>query len=135
LDTNIFVAFFDGSSPRYQAARDLISNAVGGQFHAILSSQNILEISSVLINGYKIQSDTVVSDVRAIIEQSVFSIVYPDSATIELYLRYVAKHSHVHTTDLFLAATMVSHGISSIITNDRDFEKIPGIRVYNPFRP
>ncbi|KKU89084.1 MAG: hypothetical protein UY20_C0017G0012, partial [Candidatus Yanofskybacteria bacterium GW2011_GWA1_48_10] len=49
------------------------------------------------------------------------------------YLTQLKGERGVHAADLFLAATMLSNGITSIITNDRDFKKFSELTVYNPF--
>lgn len=135
LDTNILIAFFDASSSHHEPTKTLFMSLEEGIFNGVVAAQNILELSSVLINGYKATRASVVSDIRSLITLKNISVIYPNTATITQYLALLKSERGGHTTDLFLAATMLSHGISSIITNDRDFEKISTITTYNPFHP
>lgn len=135
LDTNILIAFFDASSSHHEPTKALFESLEGGIFNGVVAAQNILELSSVLINGYKATSASVVSDLRALLSLKNISVIYPNATTIAQYLALLKREKTIHTTDLFLTATMLSHNIFSIITNDRDFEKISTITTYNPFLP
>ena len=134
LDTNILVAFFDRSSLKNEIAKKIIGEIEMGRFKVVVSSQNILELSSVLIAGYKGSRAKVVGDIKKLLDFiGDSSVIYPTSKSLNKYLSLLRKNESVHMTDLFLAATMFSAGIDSIITNDLVFEKISGIKIYNPF--
>ncbi len=133
LDTNILVAFFDASSAHHEAAKTLLSDLNEGKFQGVIASQNILELSAVLIGGYRTTKQKVASDIQTLISFSNISTIYPITATVTQYLKLLKKEQGVHAADLFLSATMISNGITSIVTNDRDFEKISELTFYNPF--
>jgi predicted nucleic acid-binding protein len=135
LDTNILIAFFDASSSHHELAKALFSSLESGTFNGAIAAQNILELSSVLIGGYKATRASVAFHIQSLVSIKNISVIYPNTATIILYITLLKQEKGIHTTDLFLAATMLSHNISSIITNDRDFEKISTITIYNPFHP
>lgn len=134
LDTNILVAFFDVTSTHHAAAVSLVSQTDRGSLRAMIAAQNVLELSSVLITGYKVKKSEVAADIQTLISHPNITIIYPNATAVNRYLQFLKDVPSVHTTDLLLAATMIAHGTSSIITNDRDFEKIPELTVYNPFR-
>ena len=47
----------------------------------------------------------------------------------------IAGRNGVHFWDALIAATMLEHDVTTIVTeNERDFKKIPGLRVVNPFK-
>ena len=133
LDTNILVAFFDASSSHHEKAKVLLADLEEGKFQGVIASQNILELSAVLIGGYKATRLKVVADMQTLLTFPHISIMYPTAASIAEYITLLKKERTVHASDLFLAATMVSQGVSSIVTNDRDFERISQLTVYNPF--
>lgn len=135
LDTNILVAFFDVDSPKNGIAKEILKQAGEGVFKGTVSSQNILELSAVLIAGYKGSRVKVSADLNKLLAFFGNStIIYPNAKSMSQYLKLLSENHTVHMTDLFLAATMLSCGITSIITSDSVFEKILGVKVYNPFK-
>lgn len=133
LDTNILVAFLDSSSVKHEAAVGLMENVESRQIQGVVSSQNVLELSSVLIGGYKGSRGKVVGDLEELLG-SPLNLICPNNKTVGLFLEFLRRDQTVHITDIFLAAIMVANGVDSIITNDKSFEKIKGMKVYNPFR-
>jgi predicted nucleic acid-binding protein len=134
LDTNILVAFFDTASSKNKIAKELLTKVEEGSFKVVISSQNVLELSAVLIAGYKGNREEVAADLeqlRDFFGES--AIIYPKTESLNQYLTLLKKNYPIHMTDLFLISTMLSSNIDSIITNDLAFESVPEIKVYNPF--
>jgi len=127
------VAFFDASSSHHEVAKALFADLEEGKFQGTIASQNVLELSAVLIGGYKATRSRVAADMQTLLTFPHISIIYPTAASIASYLKLLKKEHTIHASDLFLAATMLSNGITSIITHDRDFERISELTFYNPF--
>jgi toxin-antitoxin system PIN domain toxin len=56
----------------------------------------------------------------------------------EFFARFIEACTEVHATgnlvsDAYIVALMRQHGVSRILTHDRDFRKFDGIRVVDPF--
>jgi predicted nucleic acid-binding protein len=60
-----------------------------------------------------------------------WTIVGYDAGTI-LAANDLKERCSLHFWDALLAATMKENGISTIYTEDRHFERVPGITVTNP---
>ena len=133
LDTNILIAFFDAASTHHTSATAVMAQLENGSFQGIVAAQNILELSAVLMSGYHVKKEVVAADIRALIALRNITTIYPNAPTITRYLALLKGNSSLHATDLFLASTMLANSISSIITNDHDFEAFADLTVYDPF--
>lgn len=132
LDTNILVAVAIKDSPYFAKARDLFDQVKKGEIKAVISSQNILEFSSVLINYYKFPRQEVRKLAKTLRCALTPEKIFPNLSTLVIFEKLLTQNPTVHTTDLFLAATALANNVMVIATGDRDFEKIKGIKVYNP---
>lgn len=132
LDSNILVAIALQYSPFHKIALDFFHQASTSNLQLVVSSQNLLELSSVLIHAFKMERQKVSRVLRQLLEDTGLEIIYPNFDTLEMFILLI-KNNTVHTSDIFLAATTLSHKIPYVITDDRDFTKIKEIKVYNPF--
>lgn len=132
LDTNVLVSSFIRESLHFEKAKVLLEEIGAGKFSAVLSSQNILELSSVLTRFYKLSPELVAEDMEKLIADPIYEIIYPDIRALTRYTEFL-KDLKIHTTDIFLVATALENGVETIITDDKDFLKIEKIKVYNPF--
>jgi len=133
LDSNILIAVVNPKSENHKRAKDFLEESQGHNLQFVVSSQNFLETSTVLVHGLKIPRRDVSKSIRVVLEDPLFTPIYPNVEALKRFFTLIADNAVVHLTDLFLAATALAYGITTIATNDRDFEKIKGIKVYNPF--
>lgn len=133
LDTNILVAVVIKDSPYFGKARGLFDQIKRGEIKAVISSQNILEFSSVLINYYKFPRRAVRELAKTLRCSLIPEKIFPNSSALVIFEKLLMQNPTVHTTDLFLAGTALANNVTVIATGDRDFEKIKGVKVYNPF--
>lgn len=133
VDSMVLVAFVNEEHINHIKALKLFELISSGEVKVVISSQNILEYSTVLIKGYKLPAKEVVKSVKALFSDSNFSLIYPNSIALEDYATRLSD-TVLHPTDFFLMTTMLANGIDSIITDDRDFPKIKELTVYNPFK-
>lgn len=132
VDSMVLVAFVNEEHANHTKALKLFGSISSGEVKVVISSQNILEYSTVLIKGYKLPAKEVVKSVKALLSDPNFSLIYPNSVALEDYATRLS-HAILHPTDFFLVTTMLANGIDTIITDDRNFSKIKELTVYNPF--
>lgn len=133
LDSNVLVyAFARDSSedPKREVARSLVENAYRGGM-TVVSAQNMAEFASVLIHKQDADFDRLelaLNRLETIVE------VFPYTAKTVRAAARLSKETGIHFYDALLVATMREHNVGTIVTeNERDFRKIPGLTVINPF--
>lgn len=132
LDSNFLVALVTSESKEHKLALTVLEELKNSKNKIFISSQNLLELSSVLRNHLKIDFNIVAEQVEYFQNDPELQVIYPSSQSLQTFVSFLRKGS-THTVDLFLAATALSNGVSTIITADSDFEKIKGIKALNPF--
>lgn len=74
------------------------------------------------------------SIVREILDSAKWRVLDRREETVVQAIELVKFH-RVPFWDALIAACMLEHGVSVIVTeNERDFKRIPGITVVNPFK-
>lgn len=136
IDTNVLVYAYDLSEPaKRQVARTLLDQ-IWDEGGGVVSIQNLSEFF-VVVTG-KVQYPITVSDARTIISDILRSgrwlVLTQEDNTIVAAIDLVER-TGVPYWDALIAACMLEHGVTTIVTeNERDFRKIPGITVINPFK-
>lgn len=141
IDTNILVYGFDNSGGlKHELANELLEEAFEGKLWVMLSTQ-ILSEFFVNITGERkragVNTPMSVAEAKALV-MDIYSgfrsitIVDIRPATVmgAIELKGLSNASY---WDCLIAATMKEHGVTTIYTEDRGFEKIAGINVINPF--
>lgn len=134
VDTNILVALVDGDHKNHQASVEFFDRLESGEFEAVISTQNVLELTSVLIRGLKHKTTEVAKDVEALTQDKIFEVIHPEETSLTIFFELLKKEK-MHVVDLFLVATAIAAGVEVIISEDKDFGKLKTkkIGVYNPF--
>jgi len=136
IDTNVLVYLFDADTPekRY-ISKDLLTACWQSEARYSVSVQNLAEFSVVVTE--KVANPMPVEDVkrfiRDIIDFDGWNVVGYTGESI-LRAHEIRDRHHIHFWDALLAATMTESGIDTIITEDADLLRIPGITVTNPYR-
>ncbi len=134
IDTSVLVHAFDNSDQeKHFKAKEAVKK-LSDDGNGILSVQNLTEFSRALSEKakYKIPYDVVRSYVLPL--GVLFPTINYDQKTIAEAL-YIASNYNIHFFDALLAATMEANFISEIVTeNEKDFSKIPWLKVINPFK-
>ncbi len=133
LDTNILVAALDKNNKNHTKAIIFLTGSDKANLKFILSSQNILELSAVLISALKISRKLSIDALDKFINDPLVKIIYPSPAALEKFISLLSENTNVYIVDLFLIATALANNVNTVVTNDRDFSKVKGIKVYNPF--
>lgn len=135
FDTNVLVALLNANHPGHSGTVSLFDRLKKKEFGAVLSNQNLFELTAVLVHAYKISSGQVASDIELFLSDKKMEIVYPDVRVMEKFLELLKSGLSLHTADLFLLSTLIIFDIDVIVTGDQSWQKmkIPHIAVYNPF--
>lgn len=130
LDTNILVAYLNVGSPKHSLVQMLFKRIADGELTAYISSQNVLELSSVLQNTYHVDGVSISKDIESLVSE--LTVIYPDIETINIFSNYL-KTKKLHVMDLFLIATSKAHKVDFLISEDKHLKGTTEIKVYNPF--
>ena len=134
IDTNILIYSVDTTDKEKQIiAREIIS-ATSIQDNAHISIQNLAEFSNAVTRRtqYPFTHEEAKNYVRNFAD--VFNVMAYSEKEIQT-AHDICHNYKTHFWDALLAATMKANNINIIITeNEKDFKKIKGITVINPFK-
>lgn len=135
LDTNVLVAFINASHPHHGKAVELFSFLQEEKFQGVITSQNVLELTAVLVHGFKKDRKIVAEDVRMFTSDKLLTVLYPSEEVLTQFFTLVRDVPRVHVSDLFLLATAISHKVDVVVSADRQFIQMAKhlIPFYNPF--
>lgn len=134
LDSNVLIYAHDKASPFHKRAVEIVQEIVS-EGNGVLAQQNIVEFSNVLHREYRASYRSITEALEHLLLD--IPVIHPTTETIPLYLQLLNKLQPPvkRFFDLYLSATMLSNGISIILTaNGKDFEGIEGITVINPWK-
>ena len=129
IDTNILVAYINKVHPFHPKAKQVFLQIIKGDFKPILSSQNILELTSVLVHAFKISKKEALADVEALIDSHLFEVIYPTSNVLSKFFNLMEKELPLHIVVLFLIATALENRVEVIVTTDKKFKEVKEIGV------
>ena len=135
FDTSILVyAYTASDKEKTEIAKNLVKKVFNGEIIGCISNQVLAELSYVLLEKFngKIQ------DIDIIIQSLVSNVnwikVNYDEKTVMRSVQ-ILKSLTTSFFDVLISETMKENGINKIVTeNERDFNKIPGIKIINPFK-
>lgn len=137
IDSNILVYAFDFSEGKKQSiAKNIMKEIFSGKINIILSTQNLSEFYLIVTKKIKNpisskEAEETIVDISYINNVSVKTIKI---TTIINAINISEKYS-INYWDALIVAVMQENYINHIVTeNEKDFKKIPGIIVTNPFK-
>lgn len=137
VDTNVLVYAVDPSDGfKHEIANELFESALEENSKLAVSTQILAEFTNVCIRLAKNDPGISLKDVELIIlaildiEELPKLVVMPHTVVQAMKLQHQFE---VRFFDALIAATMKENGITTIYTEDKDFEKIEGIKAVNPF--
>ena len=136
IDTNILVYALDKKSPFHNVSSQIVKECIQGVRAGVIAQQIIVECVNVLFRESEKERKEILSDLQIVVTKFNLQVIYPIETTLFTFLNLIRrlKQRRKEFFDVFLAATMLDNGITSIITaNEKDFADIKGISVYNPF--
>jgi predicted nucleic acid-binding protein len=136
VDTNIIVYAFDSSDKKkHKLAMELLDDCFERKVQFYLSTQNISEFYNVVTRfvDNPVPKSEAMNICKKIIGFSGFIKLVPTPSAM-IRAMDIDKEYGSGYWDALIAATMLDNGVGIIITeNTRDFMKIPGISIENPF--
>lgn len=135
LDTNVLVAYTNRAHPNHKRAALLFDALLEGKFKTVISIQNVLELSAVLIHGMGLPRNTVADDLRVFTTDSHIGILYPNTSVLSAYIKNLKVYPTLHAVDVYLLTTALEFGIQVLVSADKAFINAARsvISVYNPF--
>ena len=140
LDTNLLVYLYIKDFPRKKIVKRLIDQWCKKGIDLFLTEQSLLEFYSVITDHRRVKKPVTFGvaqkEIAKYYQNSIFKIICPTASTFAIFLRIIThrKIKGAKIFDFYLAATALSNGVETIYTeNDRNFKKIKGLRVVNPF--
>lgn len=136
-DTTILVYAHDEAEPQKRdLCKKLVEAVFKGESKGVVSNQILSELFSVLTSQMRIplQADIAEKIVQDFIESTNWIKINYDVNTVKLAMS-TSKFHKVPFWDVLIVETMKENGLEKIVTeNEKDFKKIPGIKVINPLR-
>ena len=130
------VAYINRSHVHHEQAVKIIDKLISGEFFGVISSQNILELSAVLVHGFRQLREEVANDIQYLSSDNLIEIVYPQPEVLAKFFSLLKKITTLHVTDIFLLATAIVYDVDVIVTGDNEFMQAvrDEIDIYNPFK-
>ncbi len=137
IDTNILVYSYE-ESPDIRCAKcqELVLDIFDGKVKGVISNQVLAEFFRVMTTKIKtVLTKTEASDlVKALAESPGWGKINYTHETVRKAAK-IAEECNIKIWDAIIAATMRENDISTIYTeNEKDFGKIPGLKVINPLK-
>jgi predicted nucleic acid-binding protein len=136
-DTSVLVYMFDSSdSAKYNSAQSLLEKIASGAARGTVSNQTMAELFNVLTAKMDkhMPTATAAEIVHDFVSSTRWQIVNYTAETVK-NAAFSCKLLGTPFWDTLIAETMKENNISTIYTeNIRDFKKIQGIKVVNPFK-
>ncbi|MGB8296470.1 MAG: type II toxin-antitoxin system VapC family toxin [Polyangia bacterium] len=136
-DANILLYAYDRSSPHSAGARRWLEETLSGAAPVAFCWPTILAFMRIATNGKAMTRPLAVNDTRQIVEswleQPIATIVLPTERHWALFCNLLTsgQASGPLVSDAHLAALAIEHG-ATLVTNDRDFARFPGLDVEYP---
>jgi predicted nucleic acid-binding protein len=137
FDTNILVYAYDVSDPeKREKCKRLVEEVFSGERLGVVSNQILGELFVVLTEEIRnpLSAEEAGLIVDGIIESKNWAKVNYNSETVKRAIE-TSKKLNIHFWDTVIGETMLENNIFVIFTeNEKDFNKIPKIKVINPLK-
>lgn len=134
IDTNVLIYFLNSESKFHKSARDLFDKLQTGKIMGVISWQNLSELYAVITDVKRfpkyVTSIEGVEIMDMFLKHDNIKIVLPNNDTKKVFFNLISKtkpkNQQIH--DVFLAATLLSNDVTTLITeNAKDFAGIRGL--------
>ncbi|MBI4529805.1 MAG: PIN domain-containing protein [Deltaproteobacteria bacterium] len=136
IDTNILVhAYTVSDEKKHRVALPIVEKVWAGE-EAATALQNLCEFFFVVTRKVSkpISVTAAEATVEAILASSRWRVIDRKPETVREAIELV-KVNRVPFWDALIAASMLEHGINTIVSeNEPDFKRVPGISAINPFK-
>ncbi len=139
LDTNVLVHAEIVTSPFHETARALLRDLAEGPAPWAIPWPCVYEFLRVVTHPRvyhpPMPIPVALGDLRAILGSPSLVVLAetPRHADVMMSIVEASGVTGNLIHDAHIAALCVEHGVSELVTGDRDFARFPGIRTVNPF--
>ena len=135
IDTNILVYFLNEESVYHTKAKVFIDRLQRGEIKGIVSWQNLSELYAIVTDSKRFPRPMTTKQAIEVTKQFLgngsVNIIVPVANTKEIFFNLVLaikpKAQQIH--DIFLASTLLSNGIKTLVTeNTSDFKEVYGLK-------
>jgi toxin-antitoxin system PIN domain toxin len=139
LDTNVLVHAEIITSPFHTVARDLLTHLANGRAPWAIPWPCVYEFLRVITHPRvyhpPMPAGAALGDLRRILGSPSLMLLSETARHAEVMASVLgasgATGNLVH--DAHIAALCLEHGVSELVTGDRDFARFPQVRTVNPF--
>jgi len=139
VDTNVLVYAEISASPRHQQANQVLEELAEGQQPWALPWPCLYEFLRVIthpgIYHPPVPLSIALEDLEALLASPSLVMLSETGRHTEVLERVVREAGATGNLlyDAHIAALCIEHGVSELITGDRDFSRFRGLKVQNPF--
>jgi len=139
LDTNILVYARRREAPHHEAARRLLEDLAEGVTPWAIPWPCLYEFLRIVTHPRIFDPPTPLSDALEDVGSLLASpslMVLSEARGHVTQLTHLARHANARGNlihDVHIAAICVQHGVSELLTCDRDFARFAGVRWRDPF--
>ena len=138
-DTNVLVYAEITSSPHHETASRLLREVSQGRLTWAIPWPCIYEFLRVVTHPRvfhpPVPQSIALADLQRILKTPTLVLLHETSDHADLMIKMVEESgvtgNLIH--DAHIAALCVEHGVSELVTGDRDFSRFPLLEVNNPF--
>jgi len=141
-DSGILLRYFEPNDSRYVAVQTAVDTLVAQGHKLVTAAQNLAEFWNVCTRPASARGgfglSLIETELRLRLVEREFTLLPDLPTTYPIWRSLIVAHAvlgkQVH--DARLAALMLSHGVTHIVTlNGRDFTRYPGLTAIDPATP
>jgi toxin-antitoxin system PIN domain toxin len=140
LDANLLLYAYNKASEHHEHARRWLEDALNGSVPVAFCWPTILAFQRIATNPRALSRPLSIGETCGIVESwlavPVATLVLPTDRHWHILTRLLVagQVSGPLVSDAHLAALAIEHG-ATLVTNDRDFSRFPGLRLEFPLLP
>lgn len=135
FDTNILCYAYDATEPsKRKVCGKLVEQGLRGEIKGAVSNQVLVELFNACTRKLGVPTDQTNIIVKSLILSKYWRKIDYNHKTVDKALDN-SELFRAPFLDVLITETMKENGITEIVTeNEKDFGRIPGIKVTNPFK-
>lgn len=127
LDSNVFIFASVSDDGRAKKALEILTKIVKGEAMAMTASLTLDEALWIILKQSG-NREIAIQHALKILEMPNLHIISVDESTIRSSLRLMKEHKSLKPRDAIHLAAMLAKGLTEIVSDDSDFDKIQGIK-------
>lgn len=131
LDTNVVLRFLLGDHPDHSPrAREFFASLARGEIRVVLTETVVFETVFILEKQRKLERNSIISTLNALLEAQ--GIVFLGPADVGEAFDLYREHPQLSIADCFHATHARAFGNATIVSFDREFDRVAGLRRIEP---